>query len=200
MDLQKINVKFFAVEKEPVPLTAFIDIFHSWIQATDGTYHDVADYSHMKSGPGIVLVAHDANVHIDETGGRRGLLYNRKTPLPGSNQEKLRVVLRAALENCRKLEREPAMRGKLKFSGDEVLISINDRLLVPNTTESFQLAKPDVEAVAAQLFNRASFALSYKEDPRRRFAISVRTFESFDVDGLIANIAGGELKNGSRTS
>ena len=110
MDLQKINIKFFAVEKEPLPLTAFIDIFHSWIQATDGTYHDVADYSHMKSGPGIVLVAHDANVHIDETGGRRGLLYNRKTPLPGSNREKLRVVLRAALENCRKLEHEPAIR------------------------------------------------------------------------------------------
>ncbi|HEY3154720.1 MAG TPA: hypothetical protein VGK65_23870, partial [Candidatus Binatia bacterium] len=63
MDLQKINVKFFAVEKEPVPLTAFIDIFHSWIQASDGIYHDVADYSHMTNGPGIVLVAHDANVH-----------------------------------------------------------------------------------------------------------------------------------------
>jgi hypothetical protein len=194
MDLQKINVKFFTVEKEPVPLTAFIDIFHSWIQATDGTYHDVADYSHMKNGPGIVLVAHDANVHIDETGGRRGLLYNRKAPLPGSNQEKLRVVLQAALENCRKLEYEPAVRGKLKFSGDEVLISINDRLLVPNTIESFQLVKPDVEAVAAQLFNRASFALRYKEDSRRRFSIAVRTFESFDVDGLIANM-GGAAKN-----
>jgi hypothetical protein len=190
MDLQKINVKFFTVEREPVPLTAFIDIFHSWIQATDGLYHDVADYSHMKNGPGIVLVAHDANVHIDETGGRRGLLYNQKIPLPGSNQEKLCVVLRAALENCRKLEHEPAVRTKLKFSGDEVLISINDRLLVPNTIESFQLVKPDVEAVAAQLFNRASFALRYKEDSRRRFSIAVRTFESFDVDGLIANIGG----------
>jgi hypothetical protein len=194
MDLQKINVKFFTVEKEPVPLTAFIDIFHSWIQATDGVYHDVADYSHMKNGPGIVLVAHDANVHIDETGGRRGLLYNRKTALTGSNQEKLRVVLRAALENCRKVEQEPALRGKLRFSGDEVLLSINDRLLLPNTNESFQSVKLDFEAVAAQLFNRASFALSYKEDPRRRFSISVRTFESFDVDGLIANI-GGAVKN-----
>jgi hypothetical protein len=199
MELQKINVKFFAVEKEPVPLTAFIDIFHSWIQASDGIYHDVADYSHMMNGPGIVLVAHDANVHIDETGGRRGLLYTQKALLAGSNQERLRGVLRAALENCRKLEHEPAMRGKLRFSGDEVSISVNDRLLVPNTTESFQLLKPDVEAVAAQLFNRASFALSYKEDPRRRFSISIRTFESFDVDGLIANV-GGELKNGSGPS
>jgi hypothetical protein len=190
MDLQKINVKFFAVENEPVPLTAFIDIFHSWIQASDGIYHDVADYSHMTNGPGIVLVAHDANVHIDETGGRRGLLYTQKALLPGSNQERLRVVLHAALENCRKLEQEPAVREKLKFSGDEVLISVNDRLLAPNTTESFQALKPDVEAVAGQLFNGASFALSYKEDSRRRFSIAVRTFERFDVDGLIANIGG----------
>jgi hypothetical protein len=190
MELQKLNVKFFSVEKEPVPLTMFIDIFHSWIQASDGVYHDVADYSHMTSGPGIVLVAHDANVHIDETDGRRGLLYNQKAPLPGSNQEKLRTVLRAALENCRRLEQEPALRGKLKFSPDEVVVSVNDRLLTPNNTESFQLLKPDVEAVAGRLFNRASFALSYKEDSRRRFSIAIRTFEPFDLDGLIANVGG----------
>ena len=195
MELQKINVKFFAVEKEPVPLTAFIDIFHSWIQASDGIYHDVADYSHMESGPGIVLVAHDANLHIDETGGRRGLLYDQKVPMPGTNQEKLCAVLRAGLENCRRLEQEPAVRGKLEFSGDEVLISVNDRLLVPNTSESFQLLKPDVEAVAGRLFNRANFALSYKEDSRRRFSIAVRTFEPFDLDKLIANL-GGKAKNG----
>ena len=190
MDLQKIAVKFFAVEKEPVPLTAFIDIFHSWIQASDGVYHDVADYSHMQNGPGIVLVAHDANVHIDETGGRRGLLYNRKAPLLGSNQERLGAVLRAALENCRRLEEEPAVKGKLKFSGDEVLISINDRLRMPNMPELFQLLKPDVEAVAGQLFNKASFALSYKEDSRQRFSIGARTFERFDLDALIANLRG----------
>lgn len=199
MDLQKLTVKFFAVENEPVPLTAFIDIFHSWIQATDGTYHDVADYSHMKNGPGIVLVAHDANVHIDETGGRRGLLYNRKTPLPGSNQEKLRVVLRAALENCRKLEHESAMRGKLKFSGDEVLISINDRLLVPNNAETYRALKPELEEAAAQLFHPASFVLSHKQDARQRFSVVIRTFEPLTLDNLIANV-GGELKNGSRPS
>ena len=62
MDLQKLNVKFFVEPGSTVPLTDFIDIFHSWIQATDGVYHDVADYSHMQAGPGIVLVANDANL------------------------------------------------------------------------------------------------------------------------------------------
>src|SRR5574341_944993 len=117
MDLQKINVKFFVAQPDQVPLTTFIDVFHSWVQASDGTYYDVADYSHMNAGPGIVLVAHEANISMDETGGRRGLLYNRKQPLQGSNQEKLRWVFRAALEYCRKVEEESALKGKVNFSG-----------------------------------------------------------------------------------
>ena len=137
MDLQKLNVKFFVEAPDTVPLTDFIDIFHGWIQATDGDYHDVADYSHMQAGPGIVLVANDANVSIDETENRRGLLFSQKTPLSGSNQEKIRSVFRSALENCRKLEEEPALRGKLRFAATEAVISINDRLLGSNSEESF---------------------------------------------------------------
>ena len=133
MDLQKLNVKFFAEAPDTVPLTDFIDIFHGWIQATDGYYHDVADYSHMQDGPGIVLIANDANVSIDETENRRGLLFSQKTLLSGSNQEKLRSVFRSALENCRKLEEEPALKGKLRFAANEAVISINDRLLGSNS-------------------------------------------------------------------
>ena len=68
MELQKLNVKFFMEQPNRVALADFIEIFHGWIQATDGIYHDVADYSHMQAGPGIVLVANDANVSVDETG------------------------------------------------------------------------------------------------------------------------------------
>ena len=96
MELQKLNVKIFTERPNSVALTNFIDVFHGWIQASDGVYHDVADYSHMQAGPGIVLVANDAHVSIGESGGRRGLVFSQKAPLAGSNQTKLRVVLRAA--------------------------------------------------------------------------------------------------------
>ncbi len=129
MELQKLNVKIFVDPPNAVALTDFIDIFHSWIQATDGVYHDVADYSHMQAGPGIVLIANDANVSIDESGARRGLLFSQKAPLAGSNQDKLRTVFRAALDNCRKLEAEPALRGKLRFAANEAVVSVNDRLV-----------------------------------------------------------------------
>ncbi|HLN88232.1 MAG TPA: hypothetical protein VK200_17260, partial [Candidatus Limnocylindrales bacterium] len=90
MELQKLNLKLFVEQPNSIPLTDFIEIFHSWIQATDGVYHDVADYSHMQAGPGIVLVAKDANVSIDESGGRRGLLYSQKTNLVGTPRDMLR--------------------------------------------------------------------------------------------------------------
>jgi hypothetical protein len=192
MDLQKINVKFFTVDKEPVPLTAFIDIFHSWIQTTDGIYHDVADYSHMKDGPGIVLVAHDANVHIDETGGRRGLLFSQKNPLNGSNRERLTAVLRAALEHCSRLENETRLKGSIRFSGNEVMFAINDRLRALNTEDTFNEVKPDIEAVARQLFGGAAFTLHRDADARKRFNVTLRTPQKLDTRTLLENLQTGK--------
>ena len=181
MDLQKLNVKFFATEPNSVPLTDFIEIFHGWIQATDGIYHDVADYSHMQSGPGIVLVANDANLHIDETGGRRGLLYSRKAPLSGSNQERLRTVFRLALESCRKLEDEPAVRGKLRFAANEATISLNDRLNAANTVESFEELRSDLEPFAKQLFDGSKISFGRDADPRQRLNVHLKTSAAIDL-------------------
>lgn len=188
MELQKINVKFFTGEPNDPPLTEFIDLFHGWIQTTDGVYHDVADYSHMRSGPGIVLVANNANLSIDETENRRGLLFSQKSDLDGTNREKLRTVLRSALEICRRLEREPPLRGQVKFSGDEALISINDRLLAPNTEETFEKIKPDVESVATILFGEVPIHLERDGDRRKRFNIRVTASRSSSVDELLRNL------------
>jgi hypothetical protein len=174
MELQKLNVKFFVEQPNAIALTDFIEIFHSWIQATDGVYHDVADYSHMQAGPGIVLVANDANVSIDESGNRRGLLFSQKAPLAGSNQDKLRQVFRSAMEYCRKLLAEPALRGKLRFSVNEALVSLNDRLLGEDSPAAFEALKSDVEAVAKELFHGATVTVNRDADARRRLSLHIR--------------------------
>jgi len=188
MDLQKINVKFFVAEPNGVPLTAFIDIFHAWIQATDGTYYDVADYSHMRAGPGIVLIAHEVNISIDEAGGQRGLLYNRKQPLQGSNQEKLLRAFRDALEYCRKVEEEPALKGKIHFSGSEALFLINDRLIAPNADESLRAVRPELEQLGRCLYGGADFSLARDGDSRRRFSVLLKTPAPFSVERLLKNM------------
>jgi hypothetical protein len=188
MELQKLNVKIFTERPNSVALADFIDVFHGWIQASDGVYHDVADYSHMQAGPGIVLVANDSHVSIDESGNRRGLVFSQKTPLAGSNQAKLRAVLRAALENCRKLEAEPALGGKLRFAANEAVISLNDRLLGANAQESFDAIKGDVQTVAAQLFGGAAVSLARDDDPRQRLNVHIKTSAAVDLSKALGNL------------
>jgi hypothetical protein len=189
MELQKIAVKVFATEPNQVPLIDFIDVFHGWIQATDGVYHDVADYSHMQASPGIVLVANDANVSIDETGNRRGLLYSQKRKLSGSNLEKLSTVLRSALENCQRLEQEPALRGKLRFAGNQVEILMNDRLVAPNTGEAFEKIRPEIDFLARCLYASTNFTLSWNtKDPRQRLSVTISTPLSVEIGTLVNNL------------
>jgi hypothetical protein len=189
MELQKINVKVFTAEPNNIPLTDFIDIFHNWIQATDGVYLDVADYSHMQAGPGIVLVADDANVSIDETGNRRGLLYSQKGKLSGSNLEKLNTVLRSALENCQRLEQEPALRGKLRFVGNEVEILVNDRLVASNASDAFEEIRPEIDFLGRRLYASTNFTLLRNhEDPRHRLNVTLSTPLSFETKTLLNNL------------
>lgn len=188
MELQRLNVKFFAVENEPVPLSAFIDVFHGWIQTSDGIYHDVADYSHMRAGPGIVLLAREANVSMDETVNRRGLLYSRKAPLVGSNQEKLRCVIGSALEYCHRIEEEPALKGKMAFRVDEAELIVNDRLLAPNTEEAFLSVKAELERFFGRLYGTWPISLVRDPDPRKRLNVRITAPGVFDIATLRRNL------------
>ena len=175
MELQKIAVKFFSQETAPVPLVSFIDIFHRWIQETDGIYHDVADYSHMHDGAGIVLVARDANISIDETGGRRGLLYKQKTPLQGSSGEKLRHVFSAALNCCRKIENETLMAGRISFPATEAEVTIADRLSAPNTDQAYADLKQEIENFAQNFCDRRLISVERNKDPRQCLGLLLRS-------------------------
>lgn len=186
--LQKINVKFFVADSAGLESETFIRIFNSWIQAGDGAYYDVADYSHVQSGPGIVLVAHEANISLDNAGNRLGLLYNRKEPLQGSNCEKLRLVFRSTLENCCRMEKEPLLEGRLRFLGNEALVFVNDRLLAPNNEETFRAIRPDLEAVARDLFGEFQCERESPEDPRKRFCVRIKAPGPLTVEAILNNI------------
>lgn len=188
MNLQKINVKFFLANSAAVRLTQFIDIFNSWIQESDGDYYDVTDYSHMHAGPGILLISHEANISIDNAGNRLGLLYNRKQPLDGGNREKLCLVFKSALEFCRRIENETRLEGRVKFRGSEAFFIVNDRLLSPNTEETFYALKPDLIKLGEILYGGSRFALDHRADPRERFSVAIKTPHSFEVDALLNNL------------
>ncbi len=187
MDIEQVNVKFFVENPEAVDLEPFLTIFNNWIQshATEELLVDVADYRHVFAGPGVVLIGHEANYSLDNAGNRLGLLYNRKSDIPGTNQERLRQAVRAALFAAQRLEQEQ----KLKFNGGEAQVIINDRLTAPNTEETFKALEPDLKAFFNQLYGENNYEFERNSDPRERLTVNVRAAQPFDVQTLLGNLS-----------
>ena len=186
-DIGQLNVKFFVENPEGVDLEAFLTIFNNWIQtrATEELLVDVADYRHVFAGPGVVLIGHEANYSLDNTGNRLGLLYNRKADISGTNQERLRQAAHAALLAAGRLEKEQ----NLKFSGQEAQVIINDRLIAPNTPETFAALEPDLKVFFNQLYGEDNYELERNSDPRERLTINVRAARPFDVQTLLGSLS-----------
>ncbi len=172
MDLHKIAVKFFAEDPLGVKAEELIPVFHRWIQkhTVEGTLIDVADYSHVPGGPGVVLVGFETDLGLDEMEGPLGLLLTRKQPLPGAFPERVAGTLKAALDACAKLEEEPELKGRLRFRKGEALFISNDRLLAPNTDAAFEALKAGLEAAGREVFPKGVSIVREGGDPRRRLA------------------------------
>lgn len=175
MDVHKINVKFFAREPVQVEQAEFVPVFHSWIQiqsVPDHTLIDVADYAHVKDGPGILLVSHEANFYADSFGGRFGFTYQRKQSVPGDFKDRLKQGIIAALESCVRLENDPRLSGRLQFRTDEISIQLNDRLNAPNNDATWKAAEPQIRQVVTELY-RDGVTLEHRADPRELFEVRV---------------------------
>jgi len=191
LDLYKIVVKYFAAEPGSVKPGEFIPVFHRWIQkhAVEGMLIDVADYGHLPGGPGVVLVAHEADYFVDTMEGPLGLLYNRKAPSQGRLSDRIASAFRAALGACVKLETEPEFQGRLKFRAGEALFLSNDRLNAPNTDEAFQALRSDLAAALAKVYPSNVEVRRVSDDPRARLTVQVNSREPVpDVTTLLARL------------
>lgn len=192
MDLHRIGIKFFAEESGAVELPEFIPVFHRWIQGKllDEILIDVADYSHVRGGPGILLVAHAGNYAYDETGGNRGLVYYSKHFLHGSLSARIATVGRRALAACALIEADEALKRRVRFRGDRVEIFANDRLLAPNTDQTWETLRPAVEDSLKKLFAEGEYRLERESDPGERFSVTASSKEPASVDELTRRLSG----------
>ena len=146
--MQHFKVKLFATAQD-APVHEAIAVFHRWIQesALDETLIDVADYLHVPQGPGIILVAHEGIYSLDTENGRLGLTYTRRTALDGTDEERLRQAVEAVRRAAELLESSPEFHGTLAFDRGQWEVAVNDRLLAPNTPETFQALQPALAGV-----------------------------------------------------
>ena len=190
MEFQHVNVKLFVKKAEEVDLGALIPVFHEWIrnQSRGELLLDIADYRHVHSGPGIVLIGHEGNYSLDNSGGRLGVRYNRKALLEGSNQDRLAQATQAALAACLRLKAEPSLGRGIPFNGREMEVFINDRLLAPNCAQTRKAAFSEFETFFSHLFGSCEFDLTYPTDPRILFGVRATTFQSLATETLLENL------------
>jgi hypothetical protein len=184
MELQHLTVTIFAAENT-IDLGDAIAVFQRWIQDSvcEELLIDVADYRHVPGGPGILLAAHEANYELNA----RGLTYTRKAVVEGSNQDRLLQAFFAALEACHRLEQEFA--GRLRFDAGRCDVAVNDRLLAPNTSESWAAIEPDLRFFFDGLLGRESYRLEHRGEPRERLRAAVESTAFVAVSCLLEDVA-----------
>ena len=191
MQLQHVNVKLLIQDRDSA-LEPLIPVFHGWIESRaeeDELLIDVADYSHVPAGPGVVLIGHEGNYSVDNTGNRLGVRYNRKAAVDGSNQDRLTQATRAALTACRRLEAEPRLGGKFRFNGQDIEIFINDRLIAPNNAATREAFDADFQLFSRKLFRGKEYSICYGDDPRSLFTAFVKTARPIAVADLLEALA-----------
>ena len=201
MESVKVDLKLFLQEPAEVELEDFISVFHDWIQhqRLDELLIDVVDYRHVHDGPGVMLIAHDAHYAMDMADGRMGLLYSRRREThPARNAiqsvtERLRSVLRCALEACRLLEAEPSLQGRVKFRGDEVLLRINDRL-VPPTPVAFDDLQTHLRPVLERLYPDCQVDVQSCGGSDSRLAVKITASDDSNVGTLYSRLDGSGVR------
>jgi hypothetical protein len=179
-----------------VDLETFIPLFHRWIQdqRLPELLIDVADYRHVHHGPGVVLIAHDAHYVMDMAQGRPGLLYSRRRETYPSRQalsnvtDRLRSVFHCALSACQELETDPALQGRLRFRGDELLLRLNDRLRAPNTAAAYHALRQHLEPFLTTLYPDQHVEVEHVSAPTSGLTVVIKVAHNPDVATLLARL------------
>lgn len=191
MDLQKLGIKLFAVDAQKIDILKLIPMYHRWIQqnALEDLLIDVADYSHVPAGPGVMLIAHEGNYALDETGHERGVLYYSKHPLPGELSERFAQVARKALKAAQLMSGDAELEGALNLPGNRLQFFANDRLVAPNTDTAYAELEPALTSFLNRLYAGAPYTLQREVDPKERLSVRVHAEGEVPLETLLERLS-----------
>jgi hypothetical protein len=190
MQAARVDVKFYLADPKGFEIEPFVPTFHSWIKdrVLDEQLLDVADYTHVHQGPGVLLVGFASDYSIDLGQGRPGLRYLRKREAPAP-EARIVDALRRGLNACRLLETDPYLSG-VRFKMDEVLFRVIDRLRVEATAEGAREAEKELRSVVERLWDGASVELAREGDERDPVTFRITARNAPDLATLLARAGG----------
>ena len=156
--LVKLDLKVLARAESTAEAEEFIPVFHRWIteRVLPELLIDVADYSHVPEGPGVLLIGHDAQYSFDQGRGEPGLLYSRRRETsPRARRHRhagasgCESLLNCAFRACGLIEAEPQLEGRVTFDRHRLELRVNDRLVPRDDDTAATLAYAFERALAA---------------------------------------------------
>jgi hypothetical protein len=190
MDVERIQLKIFATDGYKVDANQAILLFHRWIKerVLPEQLVDVADYSHVHQGPNVVLVGHANDYYWDESEGRTGLLCFRKREAPAP-AERLKDAFRLTFSVAKRLETEPELTNKPRFSTRELLFRVVDRLNAPNTEAGFAPLRPELQAFLEGVY-QVPLSVARFGSATEPLSVRIRAEQAPDLDTLLDRLGG----------
>jgi hypothetical protein len=187
-------IKFPANLRADYDAKELIPVFQRWIQndALEGVLIDVANYTHVQEGPGVLLIGHEANWSLDFADGEPGLLYTRKREGLGDIETRLKEAFRLSLEACQLLTAEDSLANPISFNTGDFVFGINNRLLAPNDEETFADVREGLEMFLSWLFEGEKVQLQRDQRSRSRFNLRVLVAGRWSVARLLKRLGGSE--------
>ena len=183
MNIQKFGVKLFFNTNGSINSKDFIPVFHSWIQNNifdDHLLIDVADYSHILDGPGVMLISHEGHFSLDQEGRQPGFMYMRKTEIAGSFKERFNTVLSTVIKVANRLS-DININKEVDFKPNLFRFIANDRLYAENTADNQDLYKQKIQKALDGKYPGCQFEFGDFSDENERLAFTVNFSNDMDI-------------------
>ena len=176
MDLQKFGIKLHLTTNGSFDSKDFIPVFHNWIQdkvVDDHLLIDVADYSHIPDGPGVMLIAHEGHFSLDQENYQSGIMYMRKTEIEGDFIQRFNKVLTTTIEAANRLTKNNINKD-VDFKNNSFRFIANDRLCAENTADNQELYKQEIQKALNNKYLDSNLEFEDVSAENERLAFTVR--------------------------
>lgn len=190
MQAHRISVRLWFSADEGLELDHFVPVFHAWIRERklgDEVMIDVADYAHVKDGPGVLLVCHEGHYVVERRGDRWALGYHRKRG--GETEDldaRLDVPLRRLATAAGLLEGSPELAHSVLFDTSAIELAVRSRLDAPNSPETRAKLLPVLEASLKPRLGEGLALESIAEDPRQPLTVRATLTDAPPLAKLVA--------------
>ena len=175
MYLQKFGIKLYINNDGSFNSKDFIPVFHNWIQEKVVSNHlliDVADYSHIPDGPGVMLISHEGHYSLDQESQKPGIMYMRIRDMEGNFKDRFIKVFSIAIEAANLLKKNK-INQKIDFSTDSFRFIANDRRIAKNTSDNQKIYQKEVHIALEDMYPQSKWEYKDVSHANERLAFTV---------------------------